>query len=375
MRYYLLTILTACLFSQSVNAQSSSSGIRKYSNEFLAIGLGARGMAMAGSNVASVSDITAGYWNPAGLTGIKSNLQVSGMHAEYFAGIAKYDYAAVGMPIKGGDKYLGFSFIRFGVDDIANTLFLFEPDGSINYDNITSFNAADYAFMVSYAQPLGPKGMTVGGTVKVIHRNVGSFANSWGFGLDLGMQYATGNWRFGLVGKDITSTFNAWSFNFTEEEKEVLEQTGNLVPESSYELTAPKFVLGAGYDFGISEKFGLLTELNFDLTTDGRRNVLLSADPVSVDPHMGLELDYNEFIFLRAGVGNIQKATSDDDLTESWLVQPNMGLGLQFRASDLIIHLDYAYTNIGNTEQLLYSHVFSLKLDFNKRSIKKNAQT
>lgn len=366
----LLLLLIACLLYQSSEAQ-----IRKYSNEFLAIGLGARGMAMAGANVASVSDVTAGYWNPAGLTGITSNLQAAGMHAEYFAGIAKYDYAAIGMPIKDGSRYLGFSFIRFGVDDIANTLFLFEPDGSINYDNVTTFNAADYAFMMSYAQPIGPEGMTVGGNVKVIYRNVGSFATAWGFGLDLGMQYQRGNWQFGAVAKDITSTFNAWSFSFTEEEKEVLDQTGNLIPESSYELTAPRINLGAGYNFNFGERIGLLTEVNFDLTTDGKRNVLISGDPVSVDPHMGLELDYNDFIYLRAGIGNIQKATSDDDLTESWLVQPNMGLGLQFKASDLVIHLDYAYTNIGNTDQLLYSHVFSLMLDFNKRSKKPNQQT
>ena len=40
---------------------------RKYSNEFLNIGAGARGLAMGSAQVASVNDGTAGYWNPAGL--------------------------------------------------------------------------------------------------------------------------------------------------------------------------------------------------------------------------------------------------------------------------------------------------------------------
>jgi len=65
----------------------------KYSNEFLAIGVGARTMGMGGAGVASVNDATAAYWNPSRLAGIDGKVDVSLMHAEYFAGIAKYDYA------------------------------------------------------------------------------------------------------------------------------------------------------------------------------------------------------------------------------------------------------------------------------------------
>ena len=36
---------------------------RKYSNEFLNIGAGAKGLAMGGTQVATVADATAGYWN------------------------------------------------------------------------------------------------------------------------------------------------------------------------------------------------------------------------------------------------------------------------------------------------------------------------
>ena len=52
----------------------SFSQFRKYSNEFLNIGAGARGLAMGGAQVASANDATAGYWNPAGLTGVKDLL-------------------------------------------------------------------------------------------------------------------------------------------------------------------------------------------------------------------------------------------------------------------------------------------------------------
>ena len=180
-------------------ALSGQAQVRKYSNGFLSIGVGARSLAMSGSTVAVIGDVTSGYWNPAGLAGISSDVQVGLMHSEYFAGIAKYDYGAVAITVKGGDRHLGISMIRFGVDDIPNTLFLFEPDGSINYDNITSFSVADYAFLLSYAQKLKVEGLRVGGSAKIIYRNAGSFANAWGFGIDLGAQYSRKGWRLGLM--------------------------------------------------------------------------------------------------------------------------------------------------------------------------------
>ena len=82
-------ILTALLLLFSTVTFSQ---VAKYSNEFLNVGVGARALSMANANVASVNDVTAGYWNPSGLLLQKSNLQVGLMHAEYFAGIAKYDY-------------------------------------------------------------------------------------------------------------------------------------------------------------------------------------------------------------------------------------------------------------------------------------------
>ena len=355
-----LTVISLFL---TLFATSAFGQARKYSNEFLAIGVSARALGMGNATVASVADVTSGYWNPAGLNGVESDFQVGLMHSEYFAGIAKYDYAGVAIPGKDGKRTLGFSMIRFGVDNIPNTLFLIEPDGTINYDNVSSFSVADYAFMFHYAQPLAWNDLKVGATAKVIHRSAGAFARAWGFGIDAGAQYKHNNWRFGLMARDITTTFNAWSFNFTEEEEAIFALTNNVIPENSYEITLPRLILGASYTHQFGDNIGLMAEMNLNLTTDGKRNVLLSADPVSIDPVLGLELNYVEIIYLRAGIGNIQRTLADtgDEQITTW--QPNMGVGLRLKN----ITIDYAYTDLGNRSQALYSHVFSLKLDIIKR--------
>ena len=354
-----LTVLLFC-FLLAVSAF----GQEKYSNEFLNIGVSARGLAMSNSITASSNDISSAYFNPAGLTEITSDIQVAAMHSEYFAGISKYDYAAVAFPIEQGKRYVAISGIRFAVDDIPNTLQLFNPDGSLDYNNIKSFSVGDYAFLFSYAQNMKKEGLSVGGNAKIIYRSAGSFATAWGFGLDLGGKYRKDNLTLGLMLKDVTTTFNAWSFEFNEEDLAILESTNNELPKSSTESTYPRLNLGVAYQFSLSDKIGLLSELDIDATTDGKRNTLISGDPISIDPHIGIELDYENFIYLRAGIGNIQEALDDLDPTKkTTTVQPNIGAG--FIVGKLAI--DYALTDVGDQSQSLYSHVFSLKYDINKK--------
>lgn len=350
LRYGLLIVAT--VLAGEVFAQAP-----KYSNEFLAIGVGARGMAMSGAQVASVNDVTAGYWNPVGLLGVKDKFQVTAMHAEYFAGIAKYDYGAFAKPID-STSAIGLSVIRFGVDDIPNTTQLIDGQGNIDYDRITSFTAADYAFIVSYAKKTGVKGLSIGGNLKVIHRLVGDFANAWGFGLDFAANYQHKGWRFSAVARDVTSTFNAWNFTLDDETIEVFQATDNEIPQNGLELTLPRLIFGVAKEFNFSDRFSLLSEINLVNTFDGRRNVVVSADPISIEPVVGLEASYLKIVFLRAGVNNVQRYLNELN-SQEWGFQPNMGIGVKIKS----LSIDYALTNIGETSQALSSHVFSLRLD------------
>ena len=161
------------------------------------IGVDAASLGMGGAVVASTKDINSGYWNPAGLVNLQDSA-VALMYSNYFANIANYNYIAFAMPLDNRTA-IGISIIRFGVDDILDTTKLIDQQGNINYDRINLFSAADYGFTFSYARKLPISGLNYGVNAKIIRRIIGDFASSWGFGLDLGIQFKSKNWEFGIM--------------------------------------------------------------------------------------------------------------------------------------------------------------------------------
>jgi hypothetical protein len=337
--------------------QLSAQTFRNYSNEFLNIGVDARSLGMSRSVVATSNDINAIYWNPAGLVNLE-DYEGSLMHASYFAGIANYNYAAIALPID--DKSaIGISIIRFGVDDILNTTELIDNQGNINFNRVSLFSAADYAFTISYARNLIFKDMYFGVNTKVIRRIIGDFASSWGFGFDAGIQFERNDWKFGLMIRDITTTYNTWSIDEVEFDKIKNSFPGQNqeLPETT-ELTKPKIQLGIARKFRVARDFHLLTEINLNMRF-AQTNDVISSNVTSLDPTFGFELDYTDLIYLRGGIGNIQNTTQFDG-SKSVSLQPNFGVGFKYNG----IQVDYALTNIGSVGNALYSNIFSIKIDY-----------
>ena len=332
----------------------------KYSNEFLNIGVGARSLAMSNSVITSTNSAMSAYLNPANLIKNKNDIQIGLMHAEYFAGIAKYDFGSIAKRIDYKSSF-GFSFLRFGVDNIPNTSELIDAQGNVNYDRVSYFSAADLAFIGSYARKLN-RYLSVGGSAKVINRKAGDFASAWGFGIDLSSTYSKNDWSFALVAKDITSTFNVWKYQLSNEMISTFISTGNELPQNGIELTLPKLILGVSKEFHLKNNINFLIELNTDISTDGKRNVLISGNPFSIDPHFGAEISIKNIVFVRAGVGNIQKTP---DLTNKiiYTIQPNLGLGINIKG----IEIEYALTDIGDVSIAEYSNIFSLKFNINSK--------
>ena len=336
-----------------LNAQT----FRNYSNEFLNIGVDAAALGMSKTVVATTNNVNAIYWNPAGLVGIE-DYQGSLMHASYFAGIANYNHAAFAMPID-AKSALGISIIRFGVDDILNTTQLIDSQGNIDFNRISLFSSADYAFNFAYARNLLFKDVNFGVNAKIVRRIIGDFASSWGFGFDAGIQFERNNWKFGIMARDITTTFNSWAIN--EEEfnkiKDAIPGQNQELPEST-EITKPKIQLGIAKEFRIGRFFNLQTEVDLNIRFE-QTNDIFSSNVGSIDPAVGFQLDYDKLVYLRLGVGNFQYITEFNN-SKSLSLQPNFGVGFTYQG----IQIDYALTNIGSVGNALFSNIFSITIDY-----------
>ena len=353
MKKYLFILTLLSVFS---NAQI----VRKYSNEFLNIGAGARGLAMGGAVISNQNDVYAPMWNPAGLTEIDRDWQGAAMHAEYFESIAKYDYISFAKALDSNDGVLGISIVRLGVDNILNTTQMIDSEGNIDYDKISKFSTSDYAGIISYAfHPAGKEKLSVGVNAKIVYRNVGKFANGFGFGFDLGAIYnADSGYKFGAMLRDAITTVNFWSINQKELSAIVNGEEFNPAPKDKMEITMPKLNMGLSKNFELNRDLELLPEagVNVDFA---KTAALISTDFASITPYLGAELSFQKMIFVRAGVNKFQNVTDIEDLKRKITFQPSAGIGIRYRG----LTLDYAITSTGIGGSNYFSNFFSLKLD------------
>ena len=322
------------------------------------IGVDAAALGMSNAVVSQTADVNSGYWNPAGLVYVEDN-QLALMHSSYFANVANYNYIAYAMPLDDRSA-VGISLIRFGVDDILDTTQLIDDQGNINYDRISTFSTADYGLTFSYARKLPLDGLNFGVNAKIIRRIIGDFASSWGFGLDAGIQFEGKNgWEFGLMARDITTTYNAWTIDEDKFEQisGAIEGQNQELPETT-EITIPKLQIGMSKKWVFHYDYSLLAAANLNMRF-AENNDIISTSFASINPALGFEFGYTNLVFLRAGVGNFQNEIQIDD-SEQVTFQPNFGVGFKYKG----IQIDYAFTDIGDQSAALYSNVFSLKIDF-----------
>ncbi|MEW6753483.1 MAG: hypothetical protein AB1505_21240 [Candidatus Latescibacterota bacterium] len=225
--------------AQPVAAASGHAG------EFLALGAGARALALGSAYVALAEDATAAYWNPAGLARVQGR-QVHLMHAERFAGLVDHEY--LGLARQGRRLHgLALGLVRVGVGDIQLTE-LEDPGSPLGPDNrpvvAATTSSADYALYLAAGQRLGRR-LYAGATLKGIYRTVASHT-AYGAGLDLGVRYGLHpTVSLALVLRDVTGTPVAWDTQTTD-------------------WIRPSLLLGAAYsvDLGGGQATALLASRN-----------------------------------------------------------------------------------------------------------------
>lgn len=326
---------------------------QRYANEFLYIGTDAVGMSLGGNNTAMVQGGQSVSWNPAGLVST-SRPELSLMHAAYFGSLAMVDYIGYARPVN-DQAVFSASLLRFGVDNIMNTTQLIDENGNVDYSRIRYFSAADYALFLSYARRNWIKGLNIGINAKVVYRHIGDFAQGVGLGFDAGAQYAYKDWLFGLIVRDVTTTYTHWQFNQErlDDIARALDGYNQSPPEKS-EFSIPSVQWGVARKWDFQNKYTLAAELDFK-NYFYQRHALLQTKLWSVEPGLSLQGSYKEKVFLRLGLSELYK--TDYFGVPVWYMQPSAGIGLKLKH----LSVDYAFTTF--TGSSLYSHIFSINLD------------
>lgn len=337
--FVLLSILS---FQYVINAQTV---VGKYAGEFMAIGVGGRASGMGGAFTAAVSDVTGGYWNPAGLARIEYP-EIALMHEEHFGNLVNYSYASVAVPY-GPDMTFGLSVIRLGVDDIPDTRnALVDRDGNvirdftsstdrINPDLVSYFSNQDWAIYLSFAKKHSDN-FSYGANVKIIRRDIAEFGAT-GIGFDVGAQYSPYDKLYlGANIQDITTTLIAWN-------------TGRN------ELVSPTMKLGAAY--ALDFLAGTFTPaVDVDVRFENRKFASqFNVGAVSFDPHAGLEYSYNNLFAIRAGYSDVKQIT----------------IGAGIHLPKLTIDYSFARFNSSKEERLDDSHRISLILTLETQKYKR----
>lgn len=331
-----------------------------FGDDFLSIGGGARALGMGSAHAAVANDVTAGYWNVAGLASIQ-HIQASYMHSERFSGVVNYDYGAVALPIEENNSVVAISFFRQGVDNIKNTLNAFDSDRQLPTADPTNFfaefSARDMAFFLSYATS-PTEGFSWGATAKLLNSRLGPFADAWGYSIDLGMLVRSDFVNWGINLQNITSLMKFWDTN-PQTLQPLAETFNDAIPEGQNERTPPTVKFGLSKDLAFSD-FAVLVASDVDIRFEGREEFYINLGKMSFEPHVGTELAYKDVVSIRAGLTDFF-----NDFDGNMSVSPTFGAGLRFE----MLSLDYSFSNFSGVSSVLgNTHRISLLLRFNNLS-------
>jgi hypothetical protein len=392
LRHALVLLLLLVLAAGPASGQR----IAKYGADFLAGGVDARALGMGGAYVSLADEVSAGYWNPAGLSHLQYP-QISYMRVQRFSGAVTFDYGGVALPINERST-VAISGFRSGVNDIVNTLEAWNPDRGVplgSYKSrITRFSAADWALFVSYSRRLTDR-LTLGVNFKGIQRSIGDFAEAWGYSVDVAAQYRVGPYRFGATIQDLSTMLQSWSVNPEAFDVNCTNPTTNQpfdacinpetdslyagnaakyqavfsqeIPSGGTALVLPVARLGSGAVWPVGDGHRLTVGLDVDVAVEGRRAFVPNLGDVSFHPRLGAAFSYKGVAELRAGVQRLQYGNDIGlDLT------PSVGAGLDIEQ----FSIDFSFGDFAGltAEDLGYSYRISAQLRLEQPGLKRGGE-
>lgn len=262
--------------------------------QFLKIGVGARGNGMAGAYSALANDVTAMYWNPAGIAEI-NGMAANISYTQWFAGFS-HNFAGLVLPL--GDSYrLGVSLTSFSSGEIPiTTLEKAEGTGA-------SYSISDFALGASFAGYITNE-FAFGMTFKYIQNSFASLGSS-GVAFDVGTVYKT-DFKDTRLSFSISNLGGQQAYSGAD-----LNRQGKLINELSASpldqqlLTNPfnlPLIFRAGASTDVTAIIQGVDKLDAD--ADHRLLAAVEFETLSDTPEMftiGAEYTWNNILSIRGG--------------------------------------------------------------------------
>ncbi len=288
--------------------------------QFLKIGVGGRATAMGDAFVAIANDVSALYWNPAGLSQFSEN-QVMFSHNQWVVDI-NHDFVGAVYHLDDANTF-GVSLTSLSMDEMKVTT-EYAPFGTGEY-----FGFSDFGLAVSYSRKMTEQ-FSFGGTVRYIEETL-DVLKMRGVMIDLGTYYWTGlgSTRFAVA---VTNFGN----DLAPDGEVVL--VGNRTKSNWQSFSPPTmFRIGFALEPYEDDQHKFTTSIQLNHPNDNSENLSL-----------GLEYVWNKMFFARGGYKvNVEEQNY------------SFGAGVNVPISIADVSVDYAFANF---TRLGSAHRFSITL-------------
>jgi hypothetical protein len=307
---------------------------------FLEIGVGARGQALAGAYTGLATGATSMYWNPAGL-GATSGLDVVFSRSDLYSGLGiTHTFAGVVLPLFGGG--LGVSYNKLDSGEIPRTDEQNPDGGDVQFGNVFSWTGTSVG--LHYGRRLTDR-LSVGFAGKTVTEGMNGAATNW-WGVDIGTQFSTG--LYGIsVGAALTNVGSA-----SRVEGSLI--TRRVSTPAAFSVDLPVRYTTTPAQLPTSFRFSVVQRLAGGsdglMMANGSHNMQLLlelSDAVDSDLQSALALEYNyrNVLYIRGGKRWVNEA---DASFRSGGYGLSWGGGVRLPLGARRVSFDYAYTNMGD---------------------------
>lgn len=307
---FIIFSLPAVLFAQNANLGTSGA-------QFLQIPLGARASAMGGAIIGLTNDASSVFWNPAGISNVKS----IDAHFSYANWFNLFDLNAAAVAFNAGDGgVFAAQMILFSTGKMEITT-VEEPNGTGRF-----FDAQDIALGLSYSRLLTDR-FAVGVSAKYIYQRIWNEVAD-GLAFDIGTQYKLdfqnltiamsmqnfgGDLQFDGPDLDITTIQN--------ENYPGSRLTPGKLKTETYPLPL-NFQVGIGFDIYQTDFVKVRGDIDAVHPNDNKERL-----------QFGTEFSFFDRLSLRGGY---RYNYDDEDFT--------FGAGVNIPFSGSLVNFDYAYS-------------------------------